>query len=187
MTETVPSFTESLKEAECRLSRLLERRCEISIHHELDSGLIADIETIDHEKFRRELWYDRDELDERKEKRGFLCLIARLDGRAVAFDYGYEADEEGAFFSDTTATLIEGKGVGSTLFALEIIHSYESGYERTKLTTEEVDEVGRPLTRIWGRLGFETVSSDPSGNVEMALRHTPEGIRYLYDRYIQDV
>ena len=119
MTETVPSFTESLKEAECRLSRLLEGRCEISIHHELDSGLIADIETIDHEKFRRELWYDRDELDERKEKRGFLCLIARLDGRAVAFDYGYEADEEGAFFSDTTATRIEGKGVGSTLFALE--------------------------------------------------------------------
>lgn len=186
MTETAPSFSESLEEAERRLSRLLEGRCEISVYRELDAVLMTDIEAIDHDKFRRELWYDRDELDERKGRKGFLCLIARLDGRAVAFDYGYEGDEGGTFFSDTTATLIEGKGVGSTLFALEIIHSYENGYERTKLTTEEVDEVGRPLTRIWGRLGFEAVSSDASGNVEMVLRHSPEGIRYLYDRYISD-
>ncbi len=186
MTETVPFFSDSLKEAERRLSRLLDGRCRISTHHELDAGLMTYIEAIDHEKFRRELWYDRDELDERKGRRGFLCLIARLDGRAVAFDYGYDSDEEGTFFSDTTATLIEGKSVGSTLFALEIIHSYENGYECTKLTTEEVDDKGRPLTRIWGRLGFETVSSDTSGNVEMILRHSPEGIKFLYDRYISD-
>ena len=186
MMAAVPSFSDSVKEAESRLSRLLGGRCEISVHQELDAGLISAIESIDHEKFRRELWYDRDELDERRMRRGFLCLIARLDGRAFAFDYGYVGDEEGVFFSDTTATLIEGKRVGSTLFALEIIHSYESGLGFTKLTTEEVDETGRPLTLIWGRLGFETVSSDPSGNVEMMLRHTPEGIRYLYDRYIRD-
>jgi len=186
MTVAVPSFSDSVKEAENRLSRLLEGRCEISIHQELDASLMSAIESIDHEKFRQELWYDRGELDDRRGRRGFLCLIARLDGRAVAFDYGYEGDEEGVFFSDTTATLIEGKRVGSTLFALEIIHSHESGLGFTKLTTEEVDEMGRPLMLIWGRLGFETVSSDPSGNVEMMLRHTPERIRYLYDRYIRD-
>lgn len=186
MTVAVPLFLDSVKEAENRLSRLLGGRCEISIHRELDAGLISAIESIDHEKFRRELWYDREELDERRGRRGFLCLIARLDGRAIAFDYGYEGDEEGVFFSDTTATLIEGKRIGSTLFALEIIHSYENSLEYTKLTTEEVDETGRPLTLIWSRLGFEKVSSDPSGNVEMALRHTPEGIRFLYDRYVRD-
>ncbi len=186
MTETIPPFAESVKEAESRLSRLLNGRCKILVHHELDVGLMTDIETIDHEKFRRELWYDRDELDSRRQRRGFLCLIARLDGRAVAFDYGYDDEEEGTFFSDTTATLIEGKSVGSTLFALEILHSYENGYEYTKLTTEEVDEEGRPLTRIWGRLGFEIVSSDPSEGVEMRLKHTPQGIRSLYDRYISD-
>ena len=186
MTVAVPSFSDSVKEAENRLSRLLEGCCEISVHQELDASLMSAIESIDHEKFRQELWYDRGELDDRRGRRGFLCLIARLDGRAVAFDYGYEGDEEGVFFSDTTATLIEGKRIGSTLFALEIIHSYESGLGFTKLTTEEVDEMGRPLMLIWGRLGFETVSSDPSGNVEMMLRHTPERIRYLYDRYIRD-
>jgi hypothetical protein len=185
MTQTIPPFPELVREAENRLSRLLGGRCVISIHRELDDNLRTVIQTIDHEKFRQELWYSGDELDTRTRKTGFLCLLASLDGRAVAFDYGYE-DEEDTFFSDTTATLIEGKRVGSTLFALEILHSYHQGYERTKQTTEELDEKGRPLTRIWGRLGFETVSSEPSGNVEMVLEYTPQRMRMLYERYIRD-
>jgi len=186
MAETIPSFIESVSEAEDRLSRLLNGRCEISVHRELDEGLKAVIEAIDHEKFRQELRYSRDELDSRSERKGFLCIIASLDGRAIAFDYGYDDEKEGAFYSDNTATLIEGKGVGTTLFVLEIIHSYECGYRYTKLSTEEVDEKGRPLRRIWGRLGFETVSSDPLKGVEMRLIHTPQGMRSIYFRYVSD-
>jgi hypothetical protein len=186
MKQTIPPFSELVREAEKRLSRVLEGRCVISVHNELDEELKTAIQAIDHEKFRQELQYSRDELDTRTRKRGFLCLLASLDGRAVAFDYGYEDEEEDTFFSDTTATLIEGKRVGSTLFALEILHSYLRGYRRTKQTTEELDEKGRPLTRIWGRLGFETVSSDASGNVEMILVYTPQRMRSLYERYVSD-
>jgi hypothetical protein len=186
MTEIIPSFIESVKEAENRLSRLLEGRCEIAAHHELAEDLVEAIEAIDHEKFRQELWYARDELDSRRKRKGFLCITASLEGRIIAFDYGYDDGGEGAFFSDNTATLIEGKGVGTTLFVLEIIHSYEHGYRYTKLSTEEVDDKGRPLQRIWGRLGFEVVSADPSKGVEMRLTHTPQGIRSIYDRYVSD-
>jgi len=182
----VPTFADSLREAERRLSRLLGGRCEVSVHTRLDEGLLVVLEAIDHEKFRQELRYDRGELESRGGRRGFLCLVAWLDGGAVAFDYGYDGEEEGTFYSDTTATLVEGRGVGSTLFALEIIRSYELGHARTRLSTEEVDEVGRPLRRIWGRLGFEVVSTDSSGGIEMEMAHTPEGVRSLYDRYVSD-
>ena len=74
---------------------MLEGRCVISVHHELDENLRTVIQTSDHEKFRQELWYSRDELDTRIRRKGFLCLLASLDGRAVAFDYGYEDEEEG--------------------------------------------------------------------------------------------
>ena len=186
MTQTIPSFPELLKEAERRLSRVLEGNCVISVHRDLDENLKAVIQAIDHEKFRQELRYSRDELDTRTRRKGFLCLLASLDGRAVAFDYGYEDEEEYTFYSDTTATLIEGKRVGSTLFALEILHSYHHGYKRTKQSTEELDEKGRPLTQIWGRLGFETVSIEPSGNVEMVLTYTPQRMRSLIERYVSD-
>ncbi|HUS78949.1 MAG TPA: hypothetical protein VM050_09870 [Patescibacteria group bacterium] len=186
MADTTPSFLESVREAEKRLSRVLNGRCEIAVHHGLDENLMKVVQTIDHEKFRQELWYSRDEFDSRRKKRGFLCLVASLDGRAIAFDYGYEDEEEGTYYSDTTATLIEGKRVGSTLFSLEIIHSYQQGYRYTKLSTEEVDEKGRPLTLIWGRLGFRTVSKDSSEGVEMRLTHTPQRIRSLYENYISD-
>lgn len=186
MNQTIPPFPDLVREAEKRLSRVLEGSCVISVHRELDENLKTVIQTIDHEKFRQALWYSRDELDTRTKKKGFLCLLASLDGRAVAFDYGYEDQEESTFYSDTTATLIEGKRVGSTLFALEILHSYQQGYKKTKQSTEELDEKGRPLTQIWGRLGFETVSSDPSGNVEMVLTYTPQRMRSLYERYISE-
>ena len=182
----VPTFADSLREAERRLSRLLSGQCDISIHLRLDEGLITVLEVIDHKKFRQELRYDRVELESRGVKRGFLCLVAWLNGGAIAFDYGYDGEEEGTFYSDTTATLVEERGVGSTLFALEIIRSYELGYARTRLSTEELDEVGRPLRRIWGRLGFEVVFTDPSGGIEMEMAHTPEGVRSLYDRYVSD-
>jgi len=93
MTQKIPPFPELLREAENRLSRVLEGRCVISVHRELDEDLKKVIQTIDHEKFRQELWYSRDELDARTKRKGFLCLLASLDGRAAAFDFCYEDDE----------------------------------------------------------------------------------------------
>lgn len=186
MTEIIPPFTESVKEAENRLSRILNGRCKIAVHRELAEDLMGIIEAIDHEKFNPELWYNRDELDSRRKRKRFLCLTAILDGKTIAFDYGYEDEEEDTFYSDNTATLIEGKGVGLTLFALEILNSYKLGYKYTKLSAEEVDAQGRNLPLIWGRLGFETVSVNPSKGVEMRLTHTPQALRSIYDNYISD-
>jgi hypothetical protein len=186
VTEIIPPFAESVKEAENRLSQILNGHCKIAVHHKLAEDLMGIIEAIDHEKFSRELWYSRDELDSRMKKKGFLCLTAILDGKTIAFDYGYEDDEEDTFFSDNTATLVEGKGVGLTLFALEIIHSHKLGYKYTKLSAEEVDAQGRNLPLIWGRLGFKTVSAHPSKGVEMKLTHTPQAIRSIFDNYISD-
>ena len=182
----IPSFTECMRQAEKKLSRILDGRCCIKVHRDLTDELLSAIETIDHKKFRRELWYSRTELDERKRSPGFLCLTASLDEVIIAFDYGYDDEEKSTFYSDSTATLIEGKGVGTTLFTLEIIHSYENGYRFTKLSTEEIDEKGRQLQRIWGRLGFETTHEDPVKGLEMKLEHSAKVIRSLYDRYISD-
>jgi len=186
VTEIIPPFIDSVKKAENRLSRVLNGRCKIAVHNEIDEDLMGIIEAIDHEKFSQKLWYNRDELDSRRKMKGFLCLTAILEGKTIAFDYGYEDEEEDTFYSDNTATLIEGKSVGLTLFALEIIHSYKLGYRRTKLFTEEVDDEGRILPLIWSRLGFEKVSVDPSKGVEMRLTHTPQSIRTIYDKYVSD-
>ena len=185
MELVIPPFAECLAKAETRLSQRLQGKCFITVHRELSEELLTTIETIDHQKFRQELWYSRAELEHKKKLPGFLCLTARLNEEVIAFDYGYDDEEEkDTFYSDNTATLIEGKGLGTTLFALEIIHSYHDGYKFTKLSTEEVDEKGRQLQRIWARLGFETVSEDPVKGIEMKLTLSPSNITTLYTRHI---
>jgi hypothetical protein len=184
MSVEIPSFMDALKMAEAKLNRSMGGDCVITVHHELDEGLKDTIMAIDHEKFRRELQYDGAEIDARSSTKGFLLLLLHLDGRPVGFDYGYEDEEEAAFFSDSSATLIERKGVGSTLFALELIHCYWRGYRTSKLVTEERDEQGRPLREIWGKFGFTTAASDPKNGIEMRLKLSPEAVDRVYRRYI---
>jgi hypothetical protein len=181
----LPSFEEALKRAESNLSRSLDGHVRITVHYRLDNALRQTIQTIDHEKFREELQYSQDEIEERAATKGFLCIIAYLDNQPVAFDYGYGDEEEGAFFSDSSASLIERKGLGTTLFALEIIHDYEQGYRLIKLMTEEMDEQGRALSSLWGRFGFKPVSFDPVKGIEMHMALTPEAVADIYDRYIE--
>jgi hypothetical protein len=184
MSVDIPSFEDALKMAEAKLSRSMGGECVITVHHGLDDELKRIIMDIDHEKFREELQYDSDEMDTRAGSKGFLLLLLHLDGRPVGFDYGYDDDEEGAFFSDSSATLIERKGVGSTLFALELIHCYWRGYKTSKLVTEEYDEQGRPLREIWGKFGFTVVEVGPRSGIVMRLTLTPEAVAYVYRRYI---
>lgn len=184
MSVDIPSFEDALKMAEAKLSRSMDGECVITVHHGLDDELKRIIMDIDHEKFREELQYDSDEIDSRAVSKGFLLLLLHLDGRPVGFDYGYDDDEEGAFFSDSSATLIERKGVGSTLFALELIHCYRRGYKTSKLVTEEYDEQGRPLREIWGKFGFTVAEVGPRSGIVMRLTLTPEAVAYVYRRYI---
>lgn len=184
MTADLPSFEEALRRAEGNLSRSLGGVVTISVHYKLDEELRQVIQAIDHEKFREELQYTREEIEERATTRGFLCLVAHLNGRPVAFDYGYNNEEEGVFFSDSSASLIERKGLGTTLFALEIIHDLEQGYRLIKLVTEEMDEQGRALRGLWERFGFKPVNFDPVKGIEMTLELTPEAVAGIYERYI---
>ena len=184
MTVSLPSFKEALKRAESNLSRSLEGQVRITVHYELDNELRQTIQTIDHEKFREELQYSQEEIMERATTKGFVCLIAHLDGRPVAFDYGYNDEEEGAFFSDSSASLIEGRGLGTALFAVEIIHDYERGYRLIKLVTEDVDEQGRTLRSLWERFGFKAIHFDPVKGIEMSMELNPEAVAAIYDRYI---
>lgn len=178
-----PSFIKAVEEAEKRLSRVLNSRCRINVHNDLDEELMKTIQDIEKEKFSEDLRYMREDLILRKRKKGFICLTLEVEGKSIAFDMGYE-DEGGIFFSDDTATLIEGKGIGRTLFALEILYSHELGYKQTKLFTEEMDSEGRPLKDIWGKMGFEVVSKDLNGNLEMRLNHTRQNIELIYLKYI---
>lgn len=123
------SFIKAVEEAEKRLSRVLNSRCRINVHNDLDEELMKTIQDIEKEKFSEDLRYMREDLILRKGKKGFICLTLEVEGKSIAFDMGYE-DEEGIFFSDDTATLIEGKGIGRTLFALEILYSHELGYKQ---------------------------------------------------------
>ena len=184
MNVEIPSFEYALRMAEEKLSLSMDGECMITVHRRLDDELKRVIMAIDHEKFREELQYDSAEIVERSSTKGFLLLLLHLDGRPVGFDYGYDDDEEGAFFSDSSATLIERKGVGSTLFALEIIHCYWRGYRTSKLVTEERDEQGRPLREIWGKFGFTVSEVDCQTGIEMRLTLTPEAVDRVYRRYI---
>jgi len=181
----VPEFEKALLEAEEKLSISLEGICEITVHRDLDEKTMEMVRSIDNEKFREELRYSREELDERSISKGFFCIIAHLDGNPVGFDFGYQNEDENIFFSDDTATLIEGKGVGSVLFALEIIHSFHEGYKETKLSTEEMDDQGRPLMHIWGRMGFRVVAKESDGNIEMRLKLNPKIVQGIYEKYIK--
>jgi len=180
----VPSFEEAVESAQSKLSLALEGPCEISLHDGLDEGLIGAIEAIERERFREELRYGSEELASRGRMEGFMCLLVRLDGEPIAYDFGYDDEDGGAFFSDSSATLIERRGIGSTLTALEAVYCYGSGYGAVKMTTEEEDEAGRLLRSFWERLGFRTVSLDPAEGVEMRLELTSKAVRGITEKYI---
>ena len=184
MNVEVPSFEEALTSAGARLSGALNGDCSVIVYHELEGDLIEKIERIEMQRFRRELRYIREELSSRSLKEGFICLMVYLDGEAVAFDFGYDDAEEGAYFSDTAATLIKRRGIGATLTALEALYSFEAGYRSVKMLTEEEDESGRRLMEYWGRLGFRVTGVDPSAGVEMRLDLGPVVVRDLCERYV---
>jgi hypothetical protein len=169
----VPSLTELLRMTEDALGEKLQGKVSVEVHTHNNEKLLTEITMIDTVKFREELRYTRDELKQKLGNPGAFCLMVYLDGEPIAFDYGYDESDR-VYFSDTSATLIERKGIGKMLGVLELVHLYEKGYDSLLFTTEEMDEMGRPLRQIWENLGYKTVSVAPDGAVDMMLEITPE-------------
>ncbi len=170
----IPTLNEAIKQAETILSETLRGEVKIKIYHTNGAEIIKAIMMIDSAKFRKELQYDEEELKQRISKTGFWCIVAYLDEEPVGFDYGYDDEEEGVFFSDSEATMIERKGIGRILGILELLYLYEQGYRSVKFTTEELDESGRPLREIWEKQGYMVAKRYPDGGVDMMLEVTPQ-------------
>ncbi|HIH87950.1 TPA: hypothetical protein HA344_01925 [Candidatus Bathyarchaeota archaeon] len=184
MSLKVPPLSEALAKAEAKLSGVLGGECRITVHHEFPDGLARMVEGIENRKFRQELQYNLKELVERSKKKGFTVILFTLNGEPFAFDLGYNDVVENTYFGDSAATLIERKGVGAVLTALDALYSWEAGYKAVKMITEDQDEAGRKLVEYWGRFGFHVTKRDLKVGVEMRLDLTPENVKALCDRYI---
>jgi hypothetical protein len=169
----IPTLYKAIKKAETILSQSLGGSVEIKGYTSPSYDLIKKVRLIDTAKFRNELRYSDEELTQRISIPGFYCLVVYLNGKPIGFDYGYNDSDDGVFFSDSAATLIERKGVGRLLGILELLYLYENGYSALKFTTEKMDESGRPLQQIWEKQGYKTVTVYPDGNVDMALEINP--------------
>lgn len=166
-------LTEALKRSEDILSESLNGIVQIKCHKKLSKELVTEIRSIDSKKFREELQYDELDLSTRASLPGFYCLLVYLNDELIAFNYGYEYTEDSVFFSDSAATLIERKGIARLLSLLELLYVFESGYKKIKFTTEETDELGRPLREIWEKQGYKTEKIYPDGNIDMVLKVNP--------------
>ena len=180
----VPLLRDALAKAEAKLSGVLGGECGITVHHEFPTGLAKVVAEIENRKFRQELQYNLKELIERSKNRGFTCILFTLNGEPFAFDLGYSDAEEGAYFGDSAATIIERKGVGAVLTALDALYCWEAGYKSVKMITEEEDQTGHKLREYWERFGFRVTGVDPKVGVEMRLELTPENVRSPCDRYV---
>jgi hypothetical protein len=178
------SLKEILTKAEYKLSNALGGVCNINIYHELTEGLLDILEEIDSQRFRKELRYNREELTKRSNEPGFTCFMVYHNGDPVAFEFGFNDKEEKSYFSDTAATLIERKGIGSILTVIEALYCYKKGFSSVKMITEEEDQSGRRLKEYWERFGFKITDIDPIVGVEMKLDLTSECVRNLCQKYI---
>src|SRR5512138_2532355 len=184
MDSRAPVLSEYVRRAEAKLGSALGDKCRIAVYHEINKDLLKIIGEIEDERFRSELRYSERELTNRSKKKGFTCFIVYRDERPIAFVFGFDDPEQGAYFSDSAATLIERKGIGSILTALETLYCIENGYKSEKMITEDLDESGRRLVDYWGRFGFIVTNRNPKIGVEMRLELSPEVVKGLLDKYL---
>jgi len=162
------SFEDALKSAEIKLTKVLSKCCRILVKRRLDEDSIKEIQTIENKTFRHELRYTVEELISRGQEEDFLLLLVLYENHPIAFLHGYnDPSEESAFFLDTVATVLEGRGIGSLLVTLTLLYGFEKGYKSVTLRTEEEDEKGRKLKRFYENLGFEVFPCNPSEGIAM--------------------
>ncbi len=186
MGEEPPFFEDALRRVEERLGCLVGEPVKITAHLALDRALIDDVLRIDSHMFREELRYTVWDLIKRGEREGFFLLLVRRGKEPLAFFFGYEDVElPGGFYGDDMASLVEGKGVGGSLFTLVHIYCYENGHTHFSCHAEEVDEKGRRL-RDWYKTVAEmdlVKTSREEGDL-LRVKLTPEHINWMYHRHI---
>ena len=166
-----------------RAEERLEQDCSITVHTHLSDKLIAQLEGIDHEKFRRELWYTSDDFLEKTKQKDFVCFVLSVSHEPVAFLFGYDyKDEPQGFFLDEVATHIEGKGLGKILITLLFVYCYELGYNSVVLYTEDLDQERRPLREFYEHMGFYIATTDPTLGVIMRHNIEEKSLKALYKR-----
>jgi len=162
------SFENALKSAEIKLTEVLGKCCHILVKRRLDEGSIREIQRIENKAFRHELRYSVEELISRGQEEDFILLLVLYENEPIAFLHGYnDPSEEFAFFLDTVATVLEGRGIGSLLVILALLYGFEEGYKSVTLRTEEEDEKGRKLKSFYENLGFEVFPCNPSEGLAM--------------------
>jgi hypothetical protein len=184
MSEEPPFFDEASRNVEKRLSNLLGEPVKISVHVSLDRKLIDEITKIESTMFRDELRYNLWELVTKSQKHGFVLIMVRQGVEPLAFFFGYEDKNlPGGYYGDTLASIAEGKGVGSSIFALVHIYCYENGYTHFTCHTEEIDEKGRKLRDWYISMGMEYVNTTEYGDL-LRVKLTPQHASWMYHRFI---
>lgn len=185
--EPPPLFEDALRQAVERAEESLEQSCSITVHAYLPEELISHLVSIDHEKFRQELWYDRDTFLEMERQKDFVCIVFSLKGEPAAFLCGYSQKADPLeFFIDEVATRVEKKGLGKILITLLFVYCYELGYDSVVLYTEDCDQGGRHLKEFYESIGFKQVANDPIKGVVMSYIIEEEALNMLYKRVMHD-
>ncbi|MBD3206736.1 hypothetical protein GF319_10405 [Candidatus Bathyarchaeota archaeon] len=183
MITSLPLLDDALNAAKNRLHEKLERECTISIYVNPNEQLLNQLEAIDHEKFREELWVTHQELEEKTRQKGFIAFMIYTDEQPIAFLYGYqEPGDPSGFFLDEIATRIEGKGIGKILIVLSLIYCVEVSYDHVALYTEQSDDKGRRLEEFYEHMGFYLVNRDPEFGSVMRYNIEEEKLTPLYNR-----
>ncbi len=181
----LPPLQDYAKAVEAHLTEVLGGRCHITLKGSIDDGLLRCIQLVESKAFRPELQYTFEEIISRAEREGFFIATAFLEGDPIAFAFGYRDPGEGdAFYLDTIASAVEGRGVGSALITLILLQCVQRGYKLVRLHTEEVDEKGRMLRRFYERLGFELAHSHPVEGLLMRMRLEEPWLKTIMEKVV---
>ncbi len=185
MSEEPPFFEEAIRQVEEKLGNLFGAQCKIGVHVFLDDRLAEEVQRIDRSMFRDELRYSVDELQKKGEMNGFVLIVVRFGIEPVAFFFGYEDPNfKGSYYGDTLASVVEGKGIGSSLFSLVHIYCYENGYTHFSCHTEEMDEKGRRLRDWYLGAGMQYLGTHPKEGDLMRVKLTPQHASWMHRRFI---
>jgi GNAT superfamily N-acetyltransferase len=179
----IPTLEEAIFTTKSRLYEKLGKICDIVIFVSPNNQVLDIIETIDHEKFREELWITNEELEAKTRRKGFIAFLIYFENQPIAFLYGYQNPENtSGFYLDEVATRIEGKGVGKILIVLSLIYCVEAGYTHITLYTENSDEKGRRLKEFYEHIGFQLIENENEYGILMRYDINKEKLLPLYNR-----
>ncbi len=186
MGEEPPFFEEAARQVEVKLGEQLGGSVKVSIHVAFDRPLIDDVLRIDNRMFREELRYSVWDLIKKGDKPGFFLIMVREGREPIAFFFGYEDDElPGGFYGDDMASIVEGKGIGGSLFTLVHIYCYENGYTHFSCHAEVMDDKGRRLNDWYKTAAeMEIVRTSPEEGDLLRVELTPGHVNWMYHRHI---